>query len=82
MLVEPPSQPLFALVTQWEPKNGGEGDYSEYCTNAVPEFISDELKGFLSFLLSIERYFCWNLLKSYYFFLVLKFKRQLLSGPS
>ena len=49
----------------------------------VPEFISDELKGFLVFFLpSIERHFCWNLLKSNNFFLVLKCKRQLLSGPS
>ena len=33
----------------------------------MPEFISNELKGFSS--LSIKRYFRWNLLKSNYFFL-------------
>ena len=46
----------------------------------MPEFISNELRGLFS--LSIKRYFHWNLLKSNYFFLVQKFKRQLLGGPS
>ena len=45
----------------------------------VPEFTSDKLKVFFN-LLSIERYFCKNLLNSNHFFLVQKCERQLLSG--
>ena len=109
-LVEPPSQPLFALVTQWEERENVAWrdqkmvakettlsvapmlfifayNYSDKSNNRPQKTYAwvyfgwiERFSGF--FLPSIERHFCWNLLKSNNFFLVLKCKRQLLSGPS